>query len=82
MDHANIEKVLSNLLAHLSLEFESISVADEGEFTRVDITANEPSRIIGWHGETLNSLQHVLKAIIRSQEGLEKSPFIVLDVDG
>jgi spoIIIJ-associated protein len=40
------------------------------------------SRIIGWHGETLNSIQHLAKSIIRQKEKLDRSPFLVLDVDG
>jgi spoIIIJ-associated protein len=48
----------------------------------VDIASGGASKIIGWHGETLNSIQQLLKAMIRSMEKLEKSPFLVLDVDG
>ncbi|MCA9371081.1 MAG: hypothetical protein KC680_03930, partial [Candidatus Peregrinibacteria bacterium] len=40
------------------------------------------SRIIGWHGETLNSIQHLAKSIIRQKGNLDRSPFLVLDVDG
>ena len=48
----------------------------------MEIVSKTASRIIGWHGETLNSIQHLAKSIIRQKEGLEKSPFLVLDVDG
>lgn len=49
---------------------------------RVNIASVEASRLIGWHGETINALQNLLKAIIRSKKKLEKAPFILLDVDG
>jgi spoIIIJ-associated protein len=49
---------------------------------RVDITSDDASRIIGWHGETLNSVQHLLKSIVRAQLKLERTPLIVVDVDG
>lgn len=49
---------------------------------RVNIASVEASRLIGWHGETINALQNLLKAIIRSKQKLEKAPFILLDVDG
>ncbi len=52
------------------------------QMIRADIDSSEASRLIGWHGETINSLQHLVKAIVRSKERMEKSPFIVLDVDG
>ncbi len=50
--------------------------------TRVDIKSERPSALIGWHGETLNAVQHVLKSIIRSQDKLDRAPFLLLDTDG
>lgn len=82
MDTAFIRDTLSRLLQELDLPFRDIAIAQEGDITRVDIVSDHPSRIIGWHGETLNSLQHLVKSIVRTRERLERSPFIVLDVDG
>lgn len=82
MDSALIELTLSEILKQLNLSFVKIEVSTDEELTRVDIESDDPSRIIGWHGETLNAIQHLVKAIVRSQERLERSPFIVLDVDG
>lgn len=82
MDHDLIKLTLSQLLTHLSLAFDSLTVSAEGDITRVDIVSGEASRIIGWHGETLNSIQHLLKSIIRSAKKLDRTPFIVVDVDG
>lgn len=84
MNAALIQDILGNLLKLLNIPFDAIAVNEtEGEgFTRVDITSSAASRLIGWHGETLNSVQHLLKSILRSKESMEKSPFLVLDVDG
>lgn len=82
MDSALIIDVVGKLLAGLDLPFSKVDAAPEGDIMRVDITSDQPSRIIGWHGETLNSVQHLAKSIIRSKAKLERSPFIVLDVDG
>lgn len=84
MNAALIQDILGSLLKLLDLPFNAITVNEtEGEgFTRVDITSSAASRLIGWHGETLNSVQHLLKSILRSKENMEKSPFLVLDVDG
>jgi len=82
MEERIIKDILGSLLTHLDLPFDEISVSKEEDFIRVDITSSDASRIIGWHGETLNAIQHLAKSIIRSKEGLEKSPFIILDVDG
>jgi len=82
MNDTLIKDVLSNLLKELNLPFDSITVAEDEEITRVDIVSTSASRIIGWHGETLNGIQHLLKSIVRSQEKLARTPFLIVDVDG
>ena len=84
MNATLIQDILGRLFTLLNLPFDGITVhEDPGEgFTRVDIASSAASRLIGWHGETLNSVQHLLKSIVRSKEKMEKSPFLVLDVDG
>jgi len=82
MDHQSLKDILGSLLTHLSLPFTDIKVTEEKDLTRMEIISPEASRIIGWHGETLNGLQHLVKSIVRSQEKMDRSPFIVVDVDG
>jgi spoIIIJ-associated protein len=82
MNATYIQSALASLLDHLNLQHGDISVTMEGAMTRVDIDSTEASRIIGWHGETLNSLQHVLKSMIRTEEKLERTPLVIVDVDG
>ena len=82
MDTALAQDTLKELLEQLSLSFSAIDASEEEDILRLDITSDTANKIIGWHGETLNSIQHLLKAIIRSKEKLERSPFIVVDVDG
>ncbi|HVW66445.1 MAG TPA: R3H domain-containing nucleic acid-binding protein [Candidatus Peribacteraceae bacterium] len=82
MDSAYIQTALADLLDHLHLQHGGVTVRQEGDVTRVDIESNEASRIIGWHGETLNSVQHVLKSMVRTKEKLERTPLIIVDVDG
>ncbi len=73
---------LGKILTFLAIPFDSITVKQDGDVTRVDVVSSEASRLIGWHGETLNSVQHLLKSMLRTLEKLERSPFIVVDVDG
>ena len=84
MDHALIKDVISSLLTACNLPFDEITVSEEEDtgVTRIDLKSASASRIIGWHGETLNALQQLAKAILRSKAKLEKAPFILLDVDG
>src|SRR3989344_3659007 len=82
MDHAYIQTALSTLLDLLQLQHGAISVTQDGDMTRVEIDSPEGSRIIGWHGETLNSVQHMLKSMVRTKEKFERTPLIIVDVDG
>ena len=78
-----VKNVVAELLTQLGLTFTNIAVDDADEkLIRIDIDSSEASRLIGWHGETINAIQHLAKSIIRSQKKLERAPFIVLDVDG
>lgn len=86
-----IKETLTALLEQLGLKFTDIRIDDTDEthstgsgqaVIRVDIDSPEASRLIGWHGETINGIQHLLKSMIRSLKKLERAPFIVLDVDG
>ena len=78
-----IKETLGTLLTHLGIHFDDVKITEEADsIVRVDIVSSDASRIIGWHGETLNALQNLLKAMVRSLKKLERSPFIVLDVDG
>ena len=82
MDTALIQTTLKELLERLDLPFSAIQLSEEEDIVRAEITSEKANKIIGWHGETLNSIQHLLKAIIRSKEKMDRSPFIVVDVDG
>lgn len=81
MDEQALKDITGQLLTLLSLPFDDVRVKVEEDCTRVDIDSPEASRVIGWHGETLNAIQHLVKAIARSLSS-EKRPFIILDVDG
>lgn len=79
---ALIIETTGNILKLLGIPFSDITVKQDGEMTRVNVVTDQASRLIGWHGETLNSVQHLVKSIIRTAKNLERAPFIVVDVDG
>lgn len=70
------------LLKLLGIPFSEIKVKQDGDVTRAEVVCDQPSRLIGWHGETLNAVQHLVKSMIRTAQKLERAPFIVVDVDG
>ncbi len=81
MDTAFVQQTVVALLDHLTLPHGNVVARMDGDSVRVDIESSEASRIIGWHGETLNSIQHLAKSIVRTKEKLTGSPLIIVDVD-
>lgn len=77
-----IKDTTAQLLTFLAIPFDGIAVRQDGDVIRVEVTSKEASRLIGWHGETLNAVQHLVKSMIRTVKKLERAPFIVVDVDG
>lgn len=82
MDTAFLKETIGTMLDLLGMPYTDIRPAQEEDLWRIDIVSDNPSRLIGWHGETLNSLQHLLKSIVRTKDQLDCAPFLVLDVDG
>jgi len=77
-----IIEITGNLLKLLTIPYSDIAVREDGDVIRVEVKSDEASRLIGWHGETLNAVQHLVKSMIRTAKKLERAPFIVMDVDG
>ncbi len=77
-----IKDTLGGLLTSLSYEWDDITVEKKDDALHVDIKCKEPSKLIGWHGETLNAVQHLLKSMLRTLLKTERAPFLLLDTDG
>jgi spoIIIJ-associated protein len=83
MDITDILKsTLERLLKMLKIEYSEIEVnEEEKDLYAVNIKSENPSEIIGHHGETIKALQHVLKIISLRKNGTEKQFNISLDAD-
>lgn len=75
-----IEETLKPILELMHIGFKGIQVeALEENHYRVNIEAEEPQLLIGYHGATLFSLQHLLKILLFKKA--ENDFSIALDVD-
>lgn len=74
------EKIIL-LLEHLGVDFDKVEVSynEEKEIYRVNIESDEPSLLIGHHGETIGAIQHLLKVLLWKDGGEEFN--ISVDVD-
>ncbi len=76
-----IKETLEKLLEVMGIPFTGIKITKEGENAYyTEIETENSSLLIGWHGETIGALQHLLKCLVWKQ-GVESKTQIILDVD-
>lgn len=81
-----IQETLAEILKNMGIPFRGFKVttdrktAEGSSVYRIDISCDEAATLIGYHGETIYALQHVLKTLVWKRAN--QSIFIVLDVDG
>lgn len=77
-----IKETLEKLLDILDISYTGIKITKEKKdvyYTEI-VTANS-SLLIGWHGETIAAIQHILKCLLWKQ-GVESKIQLIVDVDG
>ena len=81
-----IQETLAELLKNLGVPFRKFRVNIDKNHPsgsvvyRIDIDSDEASTLIGYHGETIYALQHLLKTLIWRKTN--ENVFVILDVDG
>lgn len=77
-----IKETLEKLLNILGISYTGIKITKEKEDVYyTEIETENSSLLIGWHGETIAAIQHVLKCLLWKQ-GVESKTQIIVDVDG
>lgn len=75
-----IQETLQELLNKLTISIQRIRLEKRDENTyRINIESEEPSILIGRHGETMQSLQHLLKIMLSHKQ--QQPVNIIVDVD-
>ncbi|MFC1655662.1 protein jag [Patescibacteria group bacterium] len=79
----SLKEILETLLIKIEAPFDKIHIDKEksgdNDLYRINIETEDPSMLIGFHGENIQALQHLLKVIAWKQT---KEDFnILLDVD-
>ena len=87
MDRQQVESKITEYLTHI-LELTEIPAQMSVEYSEtegvphfdVDISSEETNLLIGYHGETLNSLQHCLSSTLH--KNFEEKFSVLVDVSG
>lgn len=77
-----IKETLEKILEVMNVPFSGVTVTKEGENSfYVSIDTSSSNLLIGWHGETIAAIQHVLKCLLWNQK-LGGKVQVIVDVDG
>lgn len=77
-----IKETLEKLLDIMGISYSEVNVKNESkELYYAQISSENSNLLIGWHGETVNSIQHILKCLLWKRGAGEKAQ-VVVDVDG
>lgn len=76
-----LEELLKDLLNRLGVDYNKIDVTEEEKDNfSINIQSENPSLLIGYHGENIHALQHILKVLAWRQSNNEQFNVLV-DVD-
>lgn len=77
-----IKETLEKILEVMKVTFSGVTVQKEGDKNYyVSIDTPNSSLLIGWHGETIAALQHMLKCVLW-KEKVGSDLQVIVDVDG
>ncbi len=77
-----IKETLEEILQVMQVEFSGVSVEKESDTSfYVSIDTSNSNLLIGWHGETIAAIQHILKCLLWKKK-LGGKVQVIVDVDG
>lgn len=77
-DVKKIQEIVTDFLAKLSVSAKAHVLAVE-EYVKIEISGKDSSLLIGFHGDNLRSLRHLLSIIIKNQ--ISDEVVIMVDVE-
>ena len=76
-----LKETLEEMLKHLDVEYTKIEIDEEEDNFNINIKSDNPSLLIGYHGENIQALQHLIKVLSYKRVSDDKKFHITLDVD-
>lgn len=81
MDRTTLLLLAETLLTHLGAEGAKVEIRETPRLT-VSVTVPDAKKLIGMHGDTLRSLNHILRRMLEVKSGEEIRASYLLDVNG
>ncbi|HUC88870.1 MAG TPA: R3H domain-containing nucleic acid-binding protein [Candidatus Paceibacterota bacterium] len=82
MNQDEIKKIINDIFTLIDCSISKCEFTDENGMLWCTIETPDSRLVIGRDGETLKSLNHLIKKIIEKIEGEEKSTDIFIDING
>ena len=80
--YTTIQETVETILNKLQSPFKKIKIEEQDNTYKINIESEEPSLLIGHHGENIHALQTLIKAILKRKNSNSEDEFkIVLDID-
>ncbi len=77
----NLKELLTEILKKLGTDFTKVTIEEEeNKNYTINIESDNPSMLIGYHGDNIQALQHILKVIAWKKTQSEQFN-ILLDID-
>ena len=82
MNQDEIKKIIENIFNYINCSISKCEFINENGMLWCTIETPDSRLVIGRDGETLKSLNHIIKKIIEKKDGEEQSSSIFIDVNG
>jgi len=75
-----LKEITENVLTRLEADFSGIEVTEEENTYHINIQSEDASLLIGYHGDNIQALQHIVKALAWKKSNNEMYN-ILIDID-
>ncbi len=82
MEHEKIKSIIEDIFKHTSCTISNLEIIDEDGMVWCMIETPDSRFMIGREGETLRSLNHLVRKILEKDSLLEESTHLFIDVNG
>lgn len=82
MDKDNIKKIIEDIFKHTACKLDACEITQEGSMLWCSISTPDSRFMIGREGDTLKSLNHIVRKIIEKDSNEEDAGMLMIDING
>lgn len=82
MDKDSIKKIVEDIFTHTGCTMNGCDITDDAGMTWVSISTPDSRFLIGREGDTLRSLNHLVRKMLEKSHGEEATSALFIDING